>query len=128
MDNNLKDNYREQTEFGNVYNFFIEFVMANEFIKKLVNSKDEKSLNIIKNGIQNSFDEAIKYIKNQFKQPVNQITTTPITEEFDEWMERNEWHFMPVSFNGNIKYRWVNENLSGQLTTKELYDIFIQHQ
>jgi hypothetical protein len=36
-----------------------------------------------------------------------------------------DWQFNPVSFDGTIKYRWVNETYSGQATTKELYEMFI---
>ena len=32
MDDKVSDNYREQTLYGNVYNYFIEFVVANPFI------------------------------------------------------------------------------------------------
>lgn len=46
-------------------------------------------------------------------------------DEFHDWIELYEWQFNPVSFNGDIKYRWVNEMYSGQATTKELYEIFI---
>jgi len=49
-----------------------------------------------------------------------------LADEFHEWIELNEWYFNPVSFNGDIKYRWVNETFSGQLTTKELYEIFLE--
>ena len=48
-----------------------------------------------------------------------------LADEFHEWIELNDWQFNPVSFNGNIKYRWVNEAYSGQATTKELYEIFL---
>lgn len=48
-----------------------------------------------------------------------------LLDEFHEWIELYDWEFNPVCFNGVIKYRWVNENYSGQETTKGLYDIFL---
>jgi hypothetical protein len=50
-----------------------------------------------------------------------------LLEDFHEWIELNEWDFCPVSFNGEIKYRWSNETYS-QATTKELYEIFLNQK
>ena len=33
LDNGIYWTYNEQTPFGNVYNYFIEFIMANPFVK-----------------------------------------------------------------------------------------------
>ena len=49
-------------------------------------------------------------------------------DEFDEWIELYDWEFNPVSFNGGIKYRWVNKTYSGQATTKELYELFLSQK
>ena len=50
-----------------------------------------------------------------------------LLDDFHEWIELNEWDFYPVSFNGEIKYRWSNETYS-QATTKELYEIFLSQK
>ncbi len=63
MDDKVSDNYSEQTLYGNVYNYFIEFIMANPFVVKCTLQKDKKSLQMLKSGIDKSFDEAIKYIE-----------------------------------------------------------------
>jgi hypothetical protein len=47
--------------------------------------------------------------------------------EFHQWIENEEWQFNPVLFNGDIKYRWVHVNYPSQITTKELYEIFIEY-
>lgn len=59
------ETYNEQTTFGNVYNANVEFIMSNDFIKKLVKEGDEKSLVMINEGLQNSFQKALKYIYNE---------------------------------------------------------------
>jgi hypothetical protein len=51
-----------------------------------------------------------------------------LADEFHEWIELYEWQFNPVSFNREIKYRWVNETYSGQATTKELYELFLSQK
>jgi len=65
MDDKVSDNYNEQTLYGNVYNYFIEFVMANPFIVKCTIQNDKVSLRILKSGIEKSFDEAVSYIKKE---------------------------------------------------------------
>lgn len=62
---NVGYEYNEQTNFGNVYNFNIEFIMSNKLIKKLVKNNDIESLKIIKRGLNKSFDEAIEFIKKE---------------------------------------------------------------
>jgi len=57
--------YNEQTEYGNVYNSNIEFVMSNKFITHLVKENDIKGLEMIKSGLDTSFDEAIEFIKKE---------------------------------------------------------------
>ena len=64
----MSDDYPEQTSYGNVYNYFIEFVMANPFIVKCSKDKSDisaRNLNILKSGIDKSFDKSISYIKNE---------------------------------------------------------------
>jgi hypothetical protein len=65
MDDKVSDNYTEQTTYGNVYNYFIEFMMANPFIVKCALKKDKDSLTILKSGIDKAFDEAVVYIENE---------------------------------------------------------------
>jgi len=68
LDKGIYYNYHEQTPFGNVYNFFIEFIMSNEFIKKRVKENDVDSLEITKRGITKAYDEAIGFIKEDTKE------------------------------------------------------------
>ena len=56
------------------------------------------------------------------------IVPSLLDDDFHEWIELNEWQFNPVSFNGTIRYRWVNEAFPGQATTKELYEIFLNEK
>jgi hypothetical protein len=65
LDEGIYDNYYEQTTFGNVYNFFIEFVIANKFIKDRVAYDDKDSLDMIKRGIDKAFDEGVKFINKE---------------------------------------------------------------
>ncbi len=59
------DEYTEQTTYGNVYNANTEFIMSNEFITKLVKNNDTKGLEIIKSGLNTSFDEALEFISKE---------------------------------------------------------------
>lgn len=65
MDDKVSYNYNEQTLYGNVYNYFIEFIMANPFVVKCTLQKDKESLNILKSGIEKSFDRAVGYIEKE---------------------------------------------------------------
>lgn len=62
LDDKVSSNYSEQTMFGNVYNYFIEFVLSNSFINRCVIENDKESLKMIKSGIEKTFDETILYI------------------------------------------------------------------
>jgi hypothetical protein len=55
--------YNEQTMVGNIYNGYIEFLMTQPTFIDMV-AKDDKFLEKIKEGLNISFDEAIKHIKN----------------------------------------------------------------
>lgn len=48
MDDKVSDNYSEQTLYGNVYNYFIEFIMANPFVVKCTLQKDKKKFANVK--------------------------------------------------------------------------------
>lgn len=65
LNEQVSNEYSEQTTYGNVYNANIEFVMANEFIKKLVKENDPVSIKIIQSGLANSFETAICFIRNE---------------------------------------------------------------
>lgn len=65
LNENVISEYNEQSGYGNVYNANIEFIMANKLIRELVYDKNTVGVNIIKGGLINSFDTAIKYIKNE---------------------------------------------------------------
>ncbi len=61
----VSDTYHEQTPFGNVYNANIEFIMSNDLIKRLVKENNNSALDMIKRGLNSSYEEAIKYMKNE---------------------------------------------------------------
>lgn len=65
LNENVSSEYPEQTVYGNVYNSYIEFVMANEFIRKIVKEKDETSIKMIELGIADSFETSICFIRNE---------------------------------------------------------------
>lgn len=67
LDDKVSHNYNEQTLYGNVYNYFIEFVMANPFIVKCTLKNDKDSLQILKRGMEKSFDDAVSYIEKEMK-------------------------------------------------------------
>ena len=71
LDNGIYYNYNEQTTFGNVYNFFIEFIISNEFIKKRVSEGDTTSIAMTKRGIAKAYDESIGYIKEDIRKNLN---------------------------------------------------------
>ncbi len=65
LNDNMRNEYNEQTPYGNVYNFNIEVILANKFIVRLIEKDDTTSLKIIKSGLNSSFDEAVDIIKNE---------------------------------------------------------------
>ena len=67
LDGKISDNYREQTLYGNVSNYFIEFIMANNFVVKCATENNKESLQMLKSGIDKSFDDSINYIKKEEK-------------------------------------------------------------
>lgn len=75
----VTNEYREQSGFGNVYNMNIEFLMANPVIISLVERKDKKGINVIKRGLNESFNEAIGYVdQERFKRTPKQKKTSCI--------------------------------------------------
>jgi hypothetical protein len=67
MDTQVHEDYDEQTPYGNVYNYFIEFIVANQFISDCIARNSESSLKTIKRGMSQAFDEAATIIKNEQK-------------------------------------------------------------
>lgn len=65
LNEQVNNTYNEQNVYGNIYNAHIEFIMANEFIKKLVRESDEDILKAIDNGLQTAYLKALEYIKNE---------------------------------------------------------------
>lgn len=65
LNEQVNSTYNEQTTYGNVYNAHIEFIMANEFVQKLVRESDENGLKAIDNGLQSAYLKALEYIKNE---------------------------------------------------------------
>lgn len=57
--------YPEQTVYGNVYNANVEFLMSNPFLISKVKINDTVGLQMLKSGLQNSFDKSIVYIYNE---------------------------------------------------------------
>jgi hypothetical protein len=65
LNEQVRNNYTEQTGFENVYNTNIEFIIGNKLIRNLIYENRTDDLDIIKRGLILSTDEAIKYIKNE---------------------------------------------------------------
>lgn len=64
LDEQVQNEYTEQTGFGNVYNFFIEFVLASSFIREKSDKNENDSLDMIKRGIGVSYDNTVEMIKD----------------------------------------------------------------
>lgn len=56
--------YSEQTTYGNIYNSYVEFLMSNKILCKMVKENDI-NLKMIKSGLDNTFDKSITYIKKE---------------------------------------------------------------
>ncbi len=57
-----KQEYDEQTAFGNVYNMNIEVLMSNPFIQNRVKQGDIEHLQMLKEGLSNSFDKSVDFL------------------------------------------------------------------
>jgi hypothetical protein len=57
-----KQEYDEQTAFGNVYNMNIEVLMSNPFIQNRVKQGDTEHLQMLKEGLSNSFDKSVDFL------------------------------------------------------------------
>ena len=65
LDDTIHGEYSEQTSFGNVYNYFIEFMISNDFVKSKVLKSDTESLEILKRGIISAFDESVEIMNRE---------------------------------------------------------------
>jgi hypothetical protein len=64
LDEQVQNEYTEQTGFGNVYNGFSEFVLASSFTRERVNLGEDDSVEILKSGINSTFNETITMLKD----------------------------------------------------------------
>jgi hypothetical protein len=64
--------YNEQTPFGNVYNHHMEVILANPFIRRLVQENNEQALKMLDNGLHNAYFLALQALKKE-----NTKTITP---------------------------------------------------
>lgn len=61
-----KDEYGEQTTFGNVYNMNIEVLMSNPFFVRCCKNGDREYLEMLKEGLSKSFDESVEFVIKEF--------------------------------------------------------------
>ena len=59
----VKNEYNEQTAFGNVSNMNIEVLMSNPFFVNRVRLGDAEQLKMLKNGLADSFDKSVYIIE-----------------------------------------------------------------
>jgi hypothetical protein len=57
----VKEEYNEQTSFGNVYNMHIEMLLANPFFESRVMLGEDEHLKMLKEGLAKSFDESVEF-------------------------------------------------------------------
>ncbi len=65
LDEQVQNEYTEQTGFGNVYNFFIEFVLASAVINRTTDNNDYSGIDMLKNGIKVSYEDTITMIRDK---------------------------------------------------------------
>lgn len=121
LDDEIHNDYYEQTYPGNVYNFFIEFVMSNTFIRKTLRKGDLKTLEMIKTGIDDSFDEAIEWLKKD--EFIINLNTFHINEKtYNSVIDF--LHLLPEEFKKKIED--FSEDINGNvgITWKKGNDIF----
>lgn len=59
----VSNTYSEQTVYGQLYNNFLEFLLANPIFTQRVINKEDESLAMIKNGMSNTFENAKFFTK-----------------------------------------------------------------
>ena len=57
-----KEEYNEQTVFGNVYNMNIEVLMSNPFFVSSCEQGNLEYLEMLKKALSDSFDESIEFV------------------------------------------------------------------
>jgi hypothetical protein len=57
----VKEEYNEQTSFGNVYNMHIEMLLANPFLESRVMLGEDEHLKMLKEGLAKSFDRSVEF-------------------------------------------------------------------
>ncbi len=60
--NGVQQDYYEQTMPGNIHNFTVETLIANPWVRRAVLSQDRGTMQIIKNTLTHSVEEAYKEI------------------------------------------------------------------
>lgn len=61
--------YYEQTMPGNIHNFTIETLLANDWIRQAVHTQDKGTLQVIKNTITHAVEEGYRQIEGEEKIP-----------------------------------------------------------
>ena len=61
--NGVLQDYTEQTMPGNIHNFTIETLLANDWVRHVVEDEDQGTLQIVKNIITYAVDEAYSHIR-----------------------------------------------------------------
>jgi hypothetical protein len=61
----VREEYREQTGYGNIYNFFIEFAMSNDIIVDVVKKAELDNFEMIRRGLNNAYNEAAIFIEKE---------------------------------------------------------------
>jgi hypothetical protein len=61
----VKEEYNEQTAFGNVYNMNTEVLMANPFFESIVLLGKDEELKMLKSGLEKSFDESVAFVLSE---------------------------------------------------------------
>ena len=61
----VREEYNEQTIPGNVYNNQLEVIMSNKMVQKAVHREDAERLKMVKKGVDNAFDKALVFIENE---------------------------------------------------------------
>lgn len=63
LNEKVQETYTEQSVYGNIYNFYIEFIISLNVIRDLVKNDNQDHLDMIKRGIDASYEESIEWIK-----------------------------------------------------------------
>lgn len=58
------EEYYEQTVYGNIYNYFWEFMWSLELTIVIIGSNNPENIKTIKRGMSQNFDGFIRYVNN----------------------------------------------------------------